>query len=1057
MATTADKVVVQLEARVAEYTRDMEAAREKFAKFKAEVISGGKAAADETDKNAKRETASRRRNADEAEKSSKKEVEAEKRATTEKEKGAKKSEEAATRRRRASQDTAKSAREAADAEEAAQRRIARAVENGIARQNAALRRGSGRMNTSGAIVQPGERSTGILPVSAGIRADVDRQLAWARGERPDTGQVRQEREVNYLLRDRQRLEGLLVGAKGRQKVALEDQILQLRLIDRFQKAGLSGQQAAIAAERQLAAVQAQRAANQRRLAVTNTVGMVGGGRLLGGLGAAAGVGIGTRVVQNAVEYGKELKAVSEQLGMTTTDLQVYQSMASNVGVTNDQLRSSFGQFANVLGQAQQGSREYGKVFKALGIDIKNFASAGEALPTVIDRISQIEDPAQRAAIETRLFGEAGRQLDAMLSGGTAAVSELTRSLQEAGHILSEDEIKELDKTAKDFARLRSEMQVDFSRTVANNGEAIRGMASDLGALASATATVVGWLARLRSEMQTPGLIDLRDSLPSWATTELLPSRAAPPSRGDTRLERNQQIEARARELAQGRYMGQAVDPQTARILLQRERENLAKVNAGTAPDERVQPGTINPTLLGNLRAPRQPRGPSPAAQMRREQRHEIASLREAHAFEQSAARAQSAYLGILSDLADTEAERHHLARERLELDHQTTIAAIQFDAQMRRLETENAVKLGELSSARAEIEGRLADERARQLIDAEQQTHDGRLAALDVNERRRLANEQTETTSAILANERDVLTAQRDLADTSADRLRLERRLLDLSFDEERARLRGIMAVNAATTEIHQRARERMEIIDQIQPMAQEALGRQYEGPGQRYMRSLRTEAAELNTAIEEVAVSGVQSLNQALAESASRFINLGGAAGRVLNQILSDLMAVYIRQQLIMPLLGRVGSGSLSGGGAPSFAGTGSIASYTTNFSGLLPGRATGGPVAAGRAYVVGEHGKEVFLPSESGTIIPNHKAFGSTPNLMPQGRAFGATPNIGPASGSGGGIAKVQLHLSGDIDARIMSVAGPVAVEVVNAKTPEIVRTSAVTTIKTLKTPRL
>lgn len=36
------------------------------------------------------------------------------------------------------------------------------------------------------------------------------------------------------------------------------------------------------------------------------------------------------------------------------------------------------------------------------------------------------------------------------------------------------------------------------------------------------------------------------------------------------------------------------------------------------------------------------------------------------------------------------------------------------------------------------------------------------------------------------------------------------------------------------------------------------------------------------------------------------------------------------------------------------------------------LPGRATGGPVAAGAAYVVGEHRPEVFVPQVDGTILP-------------------------------------------------------------------------------------
>jgi hypothetical protein len=35
---------------------------------------------------------------------------------------------------------------------------------------------------------------------------------------------------------------------------------------------------------------------------------------------------------------------------------------------------------------------------------------------------------------------------------------------------------------------------------------------------------------------------------------------------------------------------------------------------------------------------------------------------------------------------------------------------------------------------------------------------------------------------------------------------------------------------------------------------------------------------------------------------------------------------------------------------------------------------RAAGGPVSAGKTYLVGERGPEMFTPSSSGSIIPNH-----------------------------------------------------------------------------------
>ena len=57
---------------------------------------------------------------------------------------------------------------------------------------------------------------------------------------------------------------------------------------------------------------------------------------------------------------------------------------------------------------------------------------------------------------------------------------------------------------------------------------------------------------------------------------------------------------------------------------------------------------------------------------------------------------------------------------------------------------------------------------------------------------------------------------------------------------------------------------------------------------------------------------------------------------------------------------------------GAGQGGGVGSI--FGSALSSLFgaPGRAHGGPVAAGRSYVVGERGPEVFVPSSGGRIEP-------------------------------------------------------------------------------------
>ncbi|MGU3391556.1 tail tape measure protein [Sphingomonas sp. M1A8_2b] len=60
-----------------------------------------------------------------------------------------------------------------------------------------------------------------------------------------------------------------------------------------------------------------------------------------------------------------------------------------------------------------------------------------------------------------------------------------------------------------------------------------------------------------------------------------------------------------------------------------------------------------------------------------------------------------------------------------------------------------------------------------------------------------------------------------------------------------------------------------------------------------------------------------------------------------------------------------KVGVQSVLGGGG------GGLSGALASLVGGLPGRATGGPVSPGRAYVVGERGAEVFVPTSSGQVV--------------------------------------------------------------------------------------
>ena len=65
--------------------------------------------------------------------------------------------------------------------------------------------------------------------------------------------------------------------------------------------------------------------------------------------------------------------------------------------------------------------------------------------------------------------------------------------------------------------------------------------------------------------------------------------------------------------------------------------------------------------------------------------------------------------------------------------------------------------------------------------------------------------------------------------------------------------------------------------------------------------------------------------------------------------------------------------AGSALHGGVAAVLGSGGIAGALGGLIGGAPGRATGGPVSPGRAYLVGERGPELFVPTASGRVAAN------------------------------------------------------------------------------------
>jgi len=129
---------------------------------------------------------------------------------------------------------------------------------------------------------------------------------------------------------------------------------------------------------------------------------------------------------------------------------------------------------------------------------------------------------------------------------------------------------------------------------------------------------------------------------------------------------------------------------------------------------------------------------------------------------------------------------------------------------------------------------------------------------------------------------------------------------------------------------------------------------------------AFRREIGALRGELEGSLGAGADAAGRAIERALTRAVVSGKLGFEDLKRLAMSVMADIARAAISN------GFASL-GGGQPGGGGDGGLLSLGTSIAMALfgaPGRATGGPVSAGRAYRVGERGPELFVPTASGRV---------------------------------------------------------------------------------------
>lgn len=706
--------------------------------------------------------------------------------------------------------------------------------------------------------------------------------------------------------------------------------------------------------------------------------------------AFAGSVVADKIMQaitTGLEYASSLGEVAQQLGVTTDALQEYRYAATQVGLSAEEMDQALSQLTRRIGEAGNGTKAQAEAFDKLGVSIKDANGAmiptGELIPMIADALAKIEDPAQRAAIEMDLFGRAGQKLEPLLAGGSAAVNQLRDAAHRLGIVLSSEQIQKADDAADKLSAVKAVLEAKIAGVVADNADSIFGLANSLSNLADKAIKAYDALQRL-SQTKGGQWLGKANNVAGYLTPIGALSGVAGYAMdkfggGGGAPGRSAPAPAKASPGASkiNPWQGAAM-PTT----LMRANYSGAGLDTGSRSIFGFAPGGVKGGLdaIGGAMA-------GMDAQLARLNADLAIALADLTG--DIRARANAEKQRIDSDLADE--------RERLAQDDQLT--------QARRVE------IGAVLEKTASARKQLVDQRAAEELAAKDRAAQAELLGMQI----------------------DALDMERDASTHLGERMAIERRILDLQQQEERARLDAAIAAGQIADAAQARA-----LLGRKQAAERQSMANGQQGPGAAYLDGLRMDAEELNRAFENVQVQGLRSLNDGLVDAIMGTKSLGDVFKNVANQIVADLIRIGIQKAIIGPL-----ANALFGGGP------GGAVSKASGFIGsaikAVTGRASGGYVNPGQLYRVNEGSSpgnvEAFIPNGGGQIVP----LGQMNALMQ------------PGSGGGGGVVRIMIEEAEGFASRVTDISASTAIEVHRVTLPGTLEAAAAHTLGKAGRPKL
>lgn len=191
--------------------------------------------------------------------------------------------------------------------------------------------------------------------------------------------------------------------------------------------------------------------------------MIGNIAKAGAASFAALTGVVAASTKAFAAYGDAIAKTSRRVGVGTEALTGLKFAAERSGASFGALSTGLRTMSKSLVDASNGTGEAKDALAKLGIEASSMLDKNpeEQFKAIADRLSQVANPTQQAALAMRIFGESGTQLLPMLQEGGQGITDLQNKAKELGLTMGAIDATNAEKMTDALSDLGSQIKMTF--------------------------------------------------------------------------------------------------------------------------------------------------------------------------------------------------------------------------------------------------------------------------------------------------------------------------------------------------------------------------------------------------------------------------------------------------------------------------------------------------------------------------------------------------------------------------------------------------------------------